>query len=625
MSEYPTNDKPSDSGEPIAATSSAVAGRQHLGGKVLIRMLGQGGMGEVWLAHDPSLERKVAIKLMLPELAREQNFVARFYREARAVARLNHPNIVQIHQIGEEDGLLFYVMEWIAGQSVEDIIHARRQLPLDETLGIMVQACEGLSYACDNGVIHRDIKPGNVMLDQSGRVKIADFGLAKLADQDIRMTTTGVPIGSPSHMSPEQVIGEETDFRSDIYSLGIMFFQLLAGELPFRGGNFYKVMMMHAEVPLPEPDALKAIAGGAALAVIKRMTAKKPADRFDSYAALIEALGSLKGTGGFSSRIFADTSGTPSSFGALPSISSWNPSTDSISAAPTQLGKSGILNPSTAKWWLAGAGAVFLAAVGFVYYLFFYEGDYTPRPYNPPAASPVVQSPVPEPPSPGTNPGVSMPPAGGPGPRSNAVEEIKRTVLGSALIGNYPEFTNAYLTYDFVTLAAIFDKAAANNAIMQNCAASVRQFQAALTEIKGFRPALEKVIAAYPAGQKPALNRNASGSVSLTGVTAEGLTAQTAQGQTLVITWPDISPPELQQLGHLAFGGPDGPNKMDALSLFIRRPEELQDLLSGKGQFISRPGMQGGQRGGPGGQAGGPGGGQGQPPQRPGAGPPPAR
>jgi GNAT superfamily N-acetyltransferase len=261
-----------------------------LGGLHLLRLLGRGGMGEVWLARDPQLERHVAVKTLRRELSSDSTCKARFLREARAVARLNHPNIILIHTVGEHDGTLYLVMEFVDGESLSARLGREGPLALPVALDIARQVAHGLGHALANGVIHRDVKPGNILLDPSGRAKIADFGLAKLAEADNQMTVTGTALGTPFYMSPEAAQGAPVDHRADIYSLGVTLFHMLAGTPPFTAPTPGAVLVKHIRDPLPEPESLRHLAGGAVLEVIKRMTAKAPADRFQTYEELDAAL-----------------------------------------------------------------------------------------------------------------------------------------------------------------------------------------------------------------------------------------------------------------------------------------------------------------------------------------------
>jgi serine/threonine protein kinase len=207
----------------------------EIGGRyALERRLGAGGMSTVFLARDAVLERKVAVKLLAEHLSDDEDFVARFRREALAAARLQHPNIVQVFDSGEDEpsGRHFIVMEYVNGPSCADLLRSQRQLGVEQTVEIVRGSCHGLDYAHRAGVIHRDVKPGNLLVsDESGTVKLADFGIAKAAEQT-RITQVGAVLGTAAYLSPEQATGEEAEAPSDIYSLGVCAYQFLTGRLP---------------------------------------------------------------------------------------------------------------------------------------------------------------------------------------------------------------------------------------------------------------------------------------------------------------------------------------------------------------------------------------------------------
>ena len=201
----------------------------------ILELLGQGGMGAVYMARQPGLDRLVAIKILPPEVETDATFAQRFTREARALAKLNHPNIVAIHDIGQTAGLYYFVMEYVDGVNLRQAIEGGKMTPRD-ALAIVPQICDALQFAHDEGIVHRDIKPANILIDKRGRVKIADFGLAKLlghehADQNL--TATDQVMGTLRYMAPEQMsASREVDCRADIYSLGVVFYEMLTGELP---------------------------------------------------------------------------------------------------------------------------------------------------------------------------------------------------------------------------------------------------------------------------------------------------------------------------------------------------------------------------------------------------------
>ncbi|MEQ8790531.1 MAG: serine/threonine-protein kinase [Pirellulaceae bacterium] len=201
----------------------------------IIELLGVGGMGAVYKARQKGLDRLVAVKILPPEVGRDPAFAERFTREARAMARLSHPNIVAVHDFGQTEGLFYFIMEFIDGANLRQAIQAGRIQP-EEALAIVPQICDALQYAHDEGIVHRDVKPENVLLDAKGRVKIADFGLAKLLkleQTDFTLTHTHQVMGTPRYMAPEQMTAtHNVDHRADIYSLGVVFYELLTGEVP---------------------------------------------------------------------------------------------------------------------------------------------------------------------------------------------------------------------------------------------------------------------------------------------------------------------------------------------------------------------------------------------------------
>jgi uncharacterized RDD family membrane protein YckC len=258
------------------------------------RLIGRGGMGAVYAGNDTSLERPVALKVLSADIAHDPEVVARFAREARAQARLRHPNVAQIYFIGEEKGVHFFAMEFLEGPALDEVL-AQRRLPWGEALDYTVAAARGLRAALAHGFIHRDVKPSNLVLDRESGIKILDFGLVKSLHGDAELTRNGAIIGSPLYMAPEQGRGEEVDHRADIYSLGCALYHMLTGRPPFTGPSPVGVIAMHmSEVPAklrslaPEvPERLQQI--------VERMMAKVPVDRpatYDELIAALEAIGS---------------------------------------------------------------------------------------------------------------------------------------------------------------------------------------------------------------------------------------------------------------------------------------------------------------------------------------------
>ncbi len=254
--------------------------------------LGEGAMGVVYKAQDPILNRFVAIKTISAGLGADDELRQRFQREARAAASLNHPNIITIHDFGEEQGQIYMAMELLEGDDLKDLIGTDSPKPLEEKLEIMERICDGLAFAHAKNIVHRDLKPGNIHIQPNGRVKILDFGLARLGGSD--MTKAGVVMGTPNYMSPEQVMGERVDARSDIFSLGAVFYEIITNHKPFEADSVHAVLyqVVHKE-PQPvrqwDPSVPRAI-----VELVERMLAKDPAERFAHAGELREAVHGIR-------------------------------------------------------------------------------------------------------------------------------------------------------------------------------------------------------------------------------------------------------------------------------------------------------------------------------------------
>jgi len=256
--------------------------------------IGRGGMGIVYRARDKRLKRQVAIKLLPPELAFRSEIKSRFLREAETAAQLSHPNIVPIYTVDEQEQLVFFVMAYINGDNLAKRLHERGVLTTDETRRILREVSDALAYAHDRGVVHRDIKPDNILLDAaSGRPMVTDFGIARAMDSqgDSRLTATGMAIGTPAYMSPEQAAGErEIDGRSDLYSLGILGYQMLTGEPPFIAASTPAMLVKHiSERPIPLEQRRSDVPTDLARSIMTLLE-KDPANRFPSASALVTAL-----------------------------------------------------------------------------------------------------------------------------------------------------------------------------------------------------------------------------------------------------------------------------------------------------------------------------------------------
>ena len=262
----------------------------------LDREIGRGGFGIVYRAKDRRLKRTVAIKILPPELAFRSEIKTRFLREAETAAQLSHPNIVPIYSVDEAEGIVFFVMAYISGDNLAKRLHDRGVLPVEETRRIIRDVADALAYAHERGVVHRDIKPDNILLDEEhARPMVTDFGIARAVSDggDSRLTATGMAIGTPAYMSPEQAAGDrDIDGRSDLYSLGILGYQMLVGEPPFMASSTPAILVKHiSERPVPVDQRRADVSPDLARAVMM-MLEKDPANRFPSAAALVVALDS---------------------------------------------------------------------------------------------------------------------------------------------------------------------------------------------------------------------------------------------------------------------------------------------------------------------------------------------
>jgi len=255
----------------------------------ILEELGRGGMGIVYRARERQLEREVAIKVLPFTLAFDRELVERFLREARTAAALEHTNIVPIYRVGRRGDVIFFVMKLLRGQSVADRLRDKGRLTAGETRQVIIETAAALGYAHRRGVVHRDVKPDNLRHDEDGRCVVTDFGIARSAGAT-RLTTTGMSVGTPKYMSPEQARAKDVDGRSDIYSLGIVGYECLTGNPPFDAGDALGTLMKHIQAPLPRPS-FESDADRALYAVIERMLAKHPEDRFRDADELIAALG----------------------------------------------------------------------------------------------------------------------------------------------------------------------------------------------------------------------------------------------------------------------------------------------------------------------------------------------
>lgn len=286
------------------------------------RLLGRGGMGVVYEGWDESLHRAVAIKLVSPELCKIQDTYERFQREARAAARLNHPNIINVYEFVEDPNQPYLVMEFVEGMDLNTLLKTSGPLKADAALRMIRQAASALKKAAASHLVHRDIKPSNILVTSDGAVKVTDFGLSKLLDSATNLTTSGALMGTPDYMSPEQARGEKLDFRSDMYSLGCTLYALLAGRRPFDSETMAGMIHKHINEALSFPDDWRGKYNGHLVGLITKLTAKKRDDRPASWDEVIATIDAMleAGTGRIVLPPSITNSATPKRFSVVPLI-----------------------------------------------------------------------------------------------------------------------------------------------------------------------------------------------------------------------------------------------------------------------------------------------------------------
>lgn len=255
----------------------------------IIKTIGEGGMANVYLANDSILDRKVAIKVLRGDLSNDEKFIRRFKREALSVSNLSHPNIVEVYDVGEEDGNYYIVMEYIEGKTLKQLLQKRGALTLPEVIDIMTQLTDGLAHAHEAYIIHRDIKPQNIMIEDNGLIKITDFGIA-MALNSTQLTQTNSVMGSVHYLPPEQASGKGSTIKSDIYSLGILMYELLAGSVPFKGDTAVEIALKHMKEKLPSIRKQNPTIPQSIENIVLKATAKNPKNRYDSVREMYSDL-----------------------------------------------------------------------------------------------------------------------------------------------------------------------------------------------------------------------------------------------------------------------------------------------------------------------------------------------
>ena len=260
----------------------------NLGGYRIEGRLGSGGMGDVYEATQIALDRRVALKILPTHLAKHEGYIERFFTEARTLASFTHANIVQVYDVGESEGVHYFTMEKVAGHTLRDLISEGETLPVEVCTNLMKQCLRGLHRALKAGVIHRDIKPGNILLSDQGDLKLVDFGLAAILTEG--EFHSDEIVGTPLYVSPEQAAGLPLTFKTDMYSLGATFFHLVSGQPPFRGKSSYETTQLHIEAPIPNPGDINSEIPSTFSAILMKMLAKKPEERFKDYNDLFQMI-----------------------------------------------------------------------------------------------------------------------------------------------------------------------------------------------------------------------------------------------------------------------------------------------------------------------------------------------
>jgi serine/threonine protein kinase len=262
---------------------------KQLGPYRIVASLGEGGMAAVYKAFQPAMDRYVALKILPRTFAEDPLFVGRFEHEAKVIAKLQHIHILPVHDYGEAEGYTYIVMPFVEGGTLTGLLHSK-PLPLKQIASIVWQVGDALDYAHTRGIVHRDVKPSNILIDQRGNCLLTDFGIAKMIEGTTRFTVTGGIIGTPAYMSPEQGLGQQIDARSDIYALGVILYEMATGQVPFQAETPMAIIVKHINDPLPLPRRVNPAISEALERVILKSMAKNPADRYQTAGELGQAV-----------------------------------------------------------------------------------------------------------------------------------------------------------------------------------------------------------------------------------------------------------------------------------------------------------------------------------------------
>jgi tRNA A-37 threonylcarbamoyl transferase component Bud32 len=293
-----------DGEQPIAGETTQDQPERDLTGQVLgdfkiLRLIGRGGMGEVYLAEQLSLKRSVALKVLRPDLVNNENYIRRFETEAKAVAPINHPNIVSVIAIGQQDGVRYIAMEYVHGMNLRQYLNRKGPLDVQAGIGVMRKVGAALARAAEEGIVHRDIKPENVLLTKKGDVKVADFGLARqVTREDLNLTQSGTTVGTPMYMSPEQVEGKELDHRSDLYSFGVTCYHMLAGTPPYRGETAMAIAVQHCTGKPTPLSVHRSDLPPQLIRIVEKLMSRNPDDRYQTAREFLRDLARVKAPSG---------------------------------------------------------------------------------------------------------------------------------------------------------------------------------------------------------------------------------------------------------------------------------------------------------------------------------------